>query len=88
MTGMSLSKKESLEYFFEVYDNDAVNGSKKSQSRVFEFTPPSLEELQEQQAEKTEELKKQLEENVDLAQELQEEFEELRMKLILKLKKK
>ena len=52
MTGMSLSEEESLEYFFEVYDNDAVNGSKKSQSRVFEFTPPSIEELQEQQVKK------------------------------------
>ena len=84
MTGMSLSEEESLEYFFEVYDNDAVNGSKKSQSRVFEFTPPSIEELQEQQAKKTDELKKELEENVELAKELQEEFEELRMKLLNK----
>ena len=84
MNGMSLSDDESLEYFFEVYDNDAVNGSKKSQSRAFEFTPPSQEELQEQQAEKTDELKTLLEENVELAKDLQEEFEELRMKLLNK----
>ena len=73
-----------LEYYFEVYDNDAVNGSKKSQSRAFEFNAPTEEELQEQQEEKTKDLKNQLEENVQIAKELQEEFEDLRMKLLNK----
>ena len=84
MKGIDLGGEESLEYFFEVYDNDAVNGSKKSQSRAFEFTPPSLEELQDQNEVQTDELKKLLTENVELAKELQEEFEELRMKLLNK----
>ena len=65
---------ESFEYYFEVYDNDDVNGSKKSQSRAFEFNAPTEEELQKQQEIKTKGLKKQLEENVQLAKELQEEF--------------
>lgn len=84
MNTMRLTEETSLEYYFEIYDNDRINGSKKSQSRQFEFSPPSIEELQEQQAEKTEELKNQLEQNVELAKELQEEFEELRMKLLNK----
>lgn len=84
MNNLEMNEEESLEYYFEIYDNDAVNGSKKSQSRAFEFKAPSIEELQEQQAEKTGELKKQLEDNVELAKELQEEFEELRMKLLNK----
>jgi len=82
MHKLDIQEEESLEYYFEVYDNDAVNGSKKSQSRTFEFKAPSIEELQEQQAEKTDALKKQLENNVELAKELQDEFEELRMKLL------
>ena len=84
MNKLDVKEEESLEYYFEVYDNDAVNGSKKSQSRTFEFNAPSIEELQEQQAEKTDALKKQLENNVELAKKLQEEFEELRMKLLNK----
>lgn len=84
MKNISLTEETTLEYYFEIYDNDAVNGSKKSQSKIFEFAAPSLEELQEQHAEKTDELKKQLEDNVELAKELQEEFEELRMKLLNK----
>ena len=79
-----IKEGESLEYYFEVYDNDGVNGSKKSQSRAFEFNAPTEEELQEQQEIKTKDLKKQLEENVQLAKELQEEFEDLRKKLLNK----
>tara|TARA_Y100000385_G_scaffold291386_1_gene369056 strand:- start:4660 stop:7956 length:3297 start_codon:yes stop_codon:yes gene_type:complete len=73
-----------FEYHFEVYDNDGVNGSKMSQSRSFEFKIPSKEVLQKQQEEKTEELKADLEQSVNLAKELQEEFEELRKKLLTK----
>ena len=79
-----INEGESLEYYFEVYDNDAVNGSKKSQSRAFEFNAPTEEEIQQQQEIKTKTLKKQLEQNVQLAKDLQEDFEDLRMKLLNK----
>ena len=82
MSPMQLREDDALEYYFEIYDNDAINGAKKSQSRNFEFKAPSKDELQKQEAKKTDELKKNLEENVQLAKELQEEFEELRMKLL------
>lgn len=82
MSKMSFKSEESLEYYFEIFDNDGVNGAKRSQSRAFEFRIPSQEELQDQQAEKTAQLKENLEENIDLAKELQEEFEELRKKLL------
>ena len=81
---IQINEGESLEYYFEVYDNDAVNGSKKSQSRAFEFNAPSQEEIQQQQEIKTKSLKKQLEQNVQLAKDLQEDFEDLRMKILNK----
>ena len=79
-----INQGESLEYYFEVYDNDAINGPKKSQSRTFEFNAPTEEEIQQQQEAKTKSLKKQLEQNIQLAKELQEDFEDLRMKLLNK----
>ena len=79
-----INQGESLQYYFEVYDNDAINGPKKSQSRTFEFNAPTEEEIQQQQEIKTKSLKKQLEQNVQLAKELQEDFEDLRMKLLNK----
>jgi myosin heavy subunit len=84
MRDNQMGVEDYFEYHFEVYDNDGVNGSKMSQSRSFEFKIPSKEELQEQQEEKTEELKADLEQSVNLAKELQEEFEQLRKKLLTK----
>ncbi len=84
MTPMHLRAEDGLEYYFEVYDNDGINGAKRSQSKSFEFKVPSKEDLQKQEAEHTDELKTSLEENVELAKELQEEFEELRRKLLEK----
>ena len=79
-----INQGEFLQYYFEVYDNDAINGPKKSQSRTFEFNAPTEEEIQQQQEAKTKSLKKQLEQNIQLAKELQEDFEDLRMKLLNK----
>jgi len=82
MNSIEFKAEDALEYYFKVSDNDAVNGAKTSRSRNFEFQAPSKEELQELQAEKTDELKNTLENNVELAKEIQEEFEELRKKLL------
>ena len=82
MNTIDFNEGDELEYYFEVSDNDAVNKPKTSRSRNFEFKAPSKEQLQELQAEKTDELKKDLEENVELAKEIQENFEELRKKLL------
>ena len=79
-----LNEGESLEYYFEIYDNDAINGSKKSQSKAFEFNAPTEEEIQDQQESNTKLLKEQLEQNVQLAKDLQEDFEDLRIKLLNK----
>ena len=76
--------EEVLKYHFEVYDNDGVNGSKKSNSKSFEFKPPSKKDLEHFQGEKTKELKHLLEESVTLAKDLQEDFEQLKMKLLSK----
>ena len=79
-----VNEGESLEYYFEIYDNDAINGSKKSQSRAFEFNAPTEEEIRDQQESNTKLLKEQLEQNVQLAKDLQEDFEDLRIKLLNK----
>jgi len=82
LSPIQLDPDDSIEYMFEVFDNDGVNGAKKSQSKSFEFKRPSEEELQQMQAEKTDALKKELKENIDLAKELQDEFKELQKKLL------
>lgn len=84
MRGINLTSENTLSYYFEVFDNDGVNGAKKSRSRQFEFQAPSESELEAEQALKNEDLKNHLEENVALAKELQKDVEELKLKLLSK----
>jgi hypothetical protein len=44
---LGLQAGDILNYYFEVYDNDAVNGAKRTLSTRYEFNVPSEEELAE-----------------------------------------
>ncbi len=63
--GLNLEKGENYEYFFQVFDNDAVNGTKSSVSQTFthyQFTDKELtEELLKNQNETLNSVKKTLE---------------------------
>ena len=47
-TNISIEEGVNYEMFFEVYDNDAVNGSKKSKSKVFSYYNKTNNELKEE----------------------------------------
>ena len=46
--GLQLKKGINYEIFFQVYDNDAVNGNKKSKSRVFQYRQKTNDEVEEE----------------------------------------
>ncbi len=48
---LPLEKGTNYEVYFQVYDNDAVNGSKKSKSKVFNFRNKSDVEIEEEAVE-------------------------------------
>ena len=75
---------DEVSYYFEVWDNDAVNGSKKTRSQMMVFKAPTLEEITEQTSESNEEIKSEMEKAIDELQELQKDIEELNRKLIEK----
>jgi hypothetical protein len=43
---MDLETGQTLEYYFEIWDNDQVNGSKSTKSTTMSFSLPTLEEIQ------------------------------------------
>jgi hypothetical protein len=51
INSLGLNAGDVLNYFFEVYDNDGVNGPKRSVSARYEFRVPNTEELAEQRNE-------------------------------------
>ncbi len=81
---LHLSAGEVIEYYFEVWDNDAVNGAKSSRSQTLTFKSPTKEELSEQRAETNTKIKDDLEESIKEARALQEELDNLREDLLQK----
>jgi len=81
---LKLENGQELRFYFEVKDNDAVNGHKSSKSSIMNFRKASLKEIQEEQDKKEEELKKQLEKSLTDLDKMQENFKKMREKLLQK----
>ena len=83
---LGLRPGESLSYFFEVYDNDAVNGSKSARTQVMQFEKPSLEEFEEKEEQNEDDIKEKLEETLKESKKIKEELKKLRDKMLQKQK--
>ena len=75
---------DEVEYYFEVWDNDGVNGSKSSRTQTFKYKAPTKEELSNNNKETDELVKKQLEENIKLTKEIKKDLDALKEKLLNK----
>ncbi len=84
VSSLGLQKGEKLEYFFLVWDNDAVNGSKCTKSEVFTLKVLSQEELEQIKETNSENLKLEAESLISEIQDLQRQIEELNRKLVEK----
>jgi hypothetical protein len=73
-----------IEHWFEVWDNDGVNGSKSTRSSVQVFSAPTLKELGMQQEAESSAMKSAMQESIQEARELQRELDELRRELLEK----
>lgn len=72
---------DEVEYYFEVWDNDGVNGRKSTRSQRMVFKAPTLEELAAQTDKSNEQIKKEMEDAIRQTQQLQREFEKMDKKL-------
>lgn len=72
---------DKVEYYFEVFDNDGVNGAKASKSRLMLFKAPSRDEINEATSRNNSEIKKDLEESISKAKQLQKDINELSKKI-------
>lgn len=81
---IKLEAGDKLTYFFEVWDNDAVNGSKFARSQTMMYELPTIEEMDSISDEKNEQVKEDLEELVNEAKEIQEKTKDIKDKLVQK----
>lgn len=79
---LQIAPGQELTYYFEVRDNDAVNGSKSTRSSVMKYRKPTIDEFAEQEKENNDAIKQSLSESLKESQRLQEELRKLREKLL------
>ncbi|MEO5675398.1 MAG: hypothetical protein ABIQ74_12205, partial [Chitinophagales bacterium] len=84
LTSIDLKPGDNITYFFEAWDNDGVNGSKFTRSKVMMFVKPTEQEMEQQTDEESEKIKNNLESSMKEAGELRNEFEKIQNELLNK----
>ncbi len=75
---------DEIEYYFEVKDNDGINGPKSVRSQSQLFKAPSLTEIAENTKKNNEDIKNDLKESINQAKQMQKDLNELSKKLLEK----
>ena len=86
LSDLNIAAGDEVEYYFEVWDNDGVNGSKSSRTGKMIFKAPSLKEIAEKTEKSNQEIKNDLESSLKESRELQKELNDLNKKLLEKKK--
>lgn len=73
-----------LNYFFEVWDNDAVNGPKSAKSQTYIYEKPSVHELEKQEFQNQEAIKDDLSAAMSKAQKLATDIKEMKKRILSK----
>ncbi len=72
---------DKIEYYFEVWDNDGVTGSKSSKTQTMLFKAPTVDEMNEATDKSNSEIKKDLDDGIKKAKDLQKDINDLAKKL-------
>ncbi|MEP7262981.1 MAG: DUF4175 family protein [Bacteroidota bacterium] len=81
---LGLQPGDEIEYYFEVWDNDGVNGAKSARSQSNIYKAPSLQELAENANKKNNELKDDLNDGLKKAKKLQRDLSDANKQLMNK----
>ena len=81
---LDLEPGDEVNYYFEVFDNDGVNGAKSARTNIMQWRMPTREELRLQQSENSEQIKKDIEEAVKESKKIREDLKKLREKVLQK----
>jgi hypothetical protein len=81
MSGLAIEAGEKIEYYFEIWDNDGVNGAKSTRTSNGLFAAPTLEQIEKQTEKSNEEIKDDMNEAIKETKDLEEEIKKLEQKL-------
>lgn len=77
----NLQPGDRLDYYFEVYDNDGVNGAKPSKTTTMSFKAPTRDEINQTTDKNNSEIRKDLEQSIKSARQLQKDVNDLAKKI-------
>lgn len=79
---LQLTPGQSVSYYFEIYDNDAINGAKCTRSTAMEFHLPSVNEIVRQMAQGNEHTQKSIEKIMKEGEKVLKEIADLQKKMV------
>ncbi|GAA4310161.1 DUF4175 family protein [Christiangramia aestuarii] len=74
---ISLESGKSYNYYFQIYDNDAVNGAKSARSETFSYRKKSLEEIENEKLEEQNDAIKNIGDKLEEFERSEEELREI-----------
>lgn len=77
---------DEFSYYFEIFDNDGINGSKSSKSNTETFKVPTERDITILLSKNNESIKDQINKNIEEAKELQKEFDKIKKMVLNKPK--
>lgn len=81
---ISLEEGDELYYFFEIWDNDEVNGSKSSRSITYTYKLPSASERNKKEEIENKKIKDDIDKSISLAKEIKLDLKKFQEKLLEK----
>lgn len=81
---IGLQPSEEIEYYFEVFDNDGVTGSKSTKSLVKTFRAPTLKEIEADIAQSSEAIKDKMTQAIEQTKKIDKQIRDLQKKLVEK----
>jgi len=82
MNELELKPGDQVTYYFEVADNDAVNGSKTARTNMMIFSMPTIEEYEAQAEQNDQQVKDDLQKALEESRKLQEDMKKTREKVL------
>jgi hypothetical protein len=84
LSELGIQPGDQIEYYFEISDNDGVNGAKSTRSEKMLYKAPTLRELSDKTEEQNSEMKKDLQDAIKDSKDIQKQIADLNKKLLEK----
>ena len=79
---LTLKAGDEVTYYFEIFDNDGVNGAKAAKTQVMVFAVPSVEQVEKDIAKNNDEIKDDLKKAIQESKKIQQDVQKLREKML------